>query len=46
VTRDPVAEGRRSVVQATADLADARALADHGSAATACFFARRPPGRP
>jgi HEPN domain-containing protein len=41
VSRDPLAEGRRWLRQAQSDLADARALVQHGSAATACFLAQQ-----
>lgn len=41
MSRNPAAEARRWVRQAAADVADARALAVHGSAATACFLAQQ-----
>lgn len=41
MARDPLAEARRWIHQARADVGDARVLAEHGSAATACFLAQQ-----
>lgn len=41
MSRNPHAEGSRWLRQAQSDLADARTLVQHGSAATACFLAQQ-----